>query len=887
MQPLPQHAAALRGRDEPLRPQHRHDARPDAGVKRGDGVFRRGADWLPPRAQGRSKSAPLRWSVVRILGAFVAGAVADSIAAPLDPGTEKSIRSFFATYCQECHGSEKQKGDRRFDRLALPIDKADTLIELQDIIDQLNLGEMPPTKAEKHPAGPEVRATVALLTQLVADGHARLASTGGQTVLRRLNRREYVNTVGDLFGINMSMFDPTTKFPRDQMVMHLDNIGDTLKTSGYLLSQYIDAAAMVVEKAFAQTERPAEQTWRFKDGFQQQPELRQHRDVHQDRYIALYETTMSDKHEGAYGPLLKFAQGVPADGYYDVRVRAEAKFRQNPYDPKFFGTDLSMPLRMGLVAGSAAVGPLHQPQPIEPLLGETVLKDDQPEWYTFRVWLDRGFSPRFTFPNGMYSIRNTYSRLLRVYNSMFPEEARHTSGIVQARDAALRYGQIPQIRIHEVEIRGPLVEQWPNASQRAILGDRPFAPERTREILQRFADRAYRRPARADEVDRLMAVVATRIQQGRTPFAAMRDGLKAALCSPAFLYLVEPGEEPVKDRSLTAHAIASRLAYFFWATMPDAELRRLADTGELLKPEVLTAQTRRLVASPRADALVNGFLDGWLNLRSLGDMAPDRGSFERYYAHGLQPAMKRETQLFTRDLIDRNESIVRFLDSNYTFINRPLARLYGMDREVPPENGHEFRRVMFENPSRGGLLGQGSVLTVSANGVETSPVIRGVWVLENILGTPPPPPPDNVPPIDPDIRGAKSMRDILAKHRDSPACYECHRKIDPLGFALENFDPIGMWRTTYEKNRPIDASGELPNGQRFNDVAGLKRALVERKAQFARMLTERLLSYACGRRIEALDRPVVDRILAATKGEDYRFRDVLEQVVMSQAFRSP
>jgi hypothetical protein len=267
-------------------------------------------------------------------------------------------------------------------------------------------------------------------------------------------------------------------------------------------------------------------------------------------------------------------------------------------------------------------------------------------------------------------------------------------------------------------------------------------------------------------------------------------------------------------------------------------------------------------------------------------MAPDRGGFARYYAQNLQPAMKRETQLFTRDLIDRNETIVRFLDSDYTFANRPLARLYGMEDAVEAATGHEFHRVTFNGPQRGGLLGQGSVLTVSANGIETSPVTRGVWVLENILGTPPAPPPDNVPPIDPDVRGAKSMRELLAKHRDNAACYECHRKIDPLGFALENFDPIGAWRTTYEKGTPIDSSGELPGGQRFQDVGELKKVLVNRKDQFARMLTERLLGYACGRRIEPLDRPAVDRVLVAAKEHNYRFRDLIEQVVLSQTFRS-
>jgi hypothetical protein len=502
------------------------------------------------------------------------------------------------------------------------------------------------------------------------------------------------------------------------------------------------------------------------------------------------------------------------------------------------------------------------------------------------VWLDKGYAPRFTFPNGMIGVRQSYSRLLRTYPQTFPAEARGKSGIVEARINAIKYGQIPQIRIHEVAIRGPLTEQWPTASARSILGESGFAPGRTREILQRFADRAYRRPARTDEVDRLMAVVATRRQQGRTPFDALKDGLKAALVSPAFLYLVEPETEAAKERSLTAHALASRLSYFLWSTMPDAELRRAADSGALLQADVLVAQTRRLLADAHSDAFVTSFVDSWLNLRALGDMAPDRGEFGRYYAQNLQPAMKRETQLFTRDLITRNDSIVRFLDADYTFANRALARLYGMEDAVPPERGHEFQRIAFNTPQRGGLLGQGSILTVSANGIETSPVIRGVWVLENILGTPPAPPPDNVPPIDPDVRGAKSMRDLLAKHRDNPSCNECHRKIDPLGFALENFDPIGAWRIKYDKGAPIDSSGELPTGQRFKDLAELKKILADRKDQFARMLTDRLLTYGCGRRTEALDRPAIDRILTATQKENYRFRDLIEQVVLSTPFRT-
>jgi hypothetical protein len=858
------------------------------------------------------------WGKLRVtVFAWLGAAFASALAAAAEP---HAAQKFFADYCVKCHGPEKQKAERRFDVLPAAVTHHDHLTDFQDIIDQLNLGEMPPPE-EKQPARTEVAALVELLTRQAGEGRARLASTGGQTVLRRLNRREYLATVGDLFALNMAMFDPTAKFPRDQTVHHMDNIGDALKTSGYLLAQYLDAADAVVEQALGQPPAPAPRTWRFTDNFQQQPELRySHNKVHQFRYLCLYEGLHSESHEGAYGPLLAFAEGVPADGWYEIRVRAEARNRRHPYDQRIYGNDPDAPFRLGVVAGNARVGALHLEQPIQPQLGEATVPDDAPEWLTFRVWLDRGFTPRFTFPNGPLASRNTYLRILRQYAQDFPAELR-IPGIVEARATVMRHGFPPHIRIHAVEITGPLDAARPTASERAIFGERPFAPERTREILTTFAARAYRRPATTQEVDRLVALAAKRRGEGRTPEEALRDGLKAALASPAFLYLADPARESRRNESegesergravaassgtgvppvgsisesaslspasrlLSPHALASRLSYFLWSTTPDSELTRAADTGELLTPAVLIAHTRRLLASPRADAFIAGFLDSWLNLRTLGDMAPDRGAFPRYYAQDLQPAMRRETQLFTRDLLDRNASIVRFLDADYTFANRPLARLYGREDAVPAEAAHEFRRITFSDARRGGLLGHGSVLTVSANGVETSPVTRGVWMLENILGTPPAPPPDNVPAIDPDVRGAKSMRELLAKHRDNPACFECHRKIDPLGFALETFDPIGAARTTYAKNVAIDTSGELPNGQRFADIAGLRGLLVERKAQFARMLAERLLTYACGRRIEAMDRPALDTILAATNENDYPFRELIEQIVASETFR--
>lgn len=816
---------------------------------------------------------------------LVFGAAITAVASPpgesVAPADEKTIRGFLSTYCYECHGPDKQKGDRRFDRIALSEMTSDTLIELQEIIDALNLGAMPPEEADQHPDAETVKTTVDHITRVVADERARLASTGGRTVLRRLNRREYLNTVGDLFGLNMTLFDPATNFPRDNVVEHLDNVGDSLRMSGFLLAQYLEAADQVVEKAFRERERPPEQTWRFDGNFRSFGSYVAGK-VHQYRYLYLEQLVSPIEHRLGYGFLEEFREGVPADGWYEIRIKAEALHRENPYDPRLFGRDPEMPFRLGIVAGNVAAGELTAPQPIEPLLGEVVMEDDELKWYTFRIWLDRGYTPRFTFQNGTVKVARAVYHVLMRYRDSFPADLPRRQ-IGDNHVVMWRHGQFPQIRIHEVQIRGPLIEQWPTEGRRAILGDEPFTEERTREILKNFADRAYRRPARPEEVETLMQVVAARRQAGDTPFAAMMEGLKAVLCSPAFLYLAEPEKE---TDQLSAHELASRLSYFLWSTMPDDELRKEADSGELLQPEALAGQVRRMLQDPRSDVFVASFLDSWLNLRTLGDMMPAKDAFQIVYTENLLPAMKKETQLITRDLIDRNASVVNFIDSEYTFMNRPLAHLYGMAEEIEPENGHKFRRVALNTPRRGGLLGQASVLTVSANGIETSPVTRGVWVLENLLGTPPNPPPDDVPAIDPDTRGATTVREVLARHRNTPACNDCHRKIDPPGFALENFDPVGQWRDEYENGAPVDAAGELPGGQAFEDVAGLKKLLIERKDQFVRALTRQLLSYACGRRMEPLDRPEIDRILETTKKDNYRFRDILEQVVLSETFRS-
>ena len=784
------------------------------------------------------------------------------LAAAVDP-----VTIFLNSYCTSCHGEKVQMANRRFD--LGPLTPTDRIA----VSRRVEAGTMPPKQSPQPP--PAQRQ--AFVAELARQAPAKVA-------LRRMNRREYRNTIGDLLQLDMDQFDPTSRFPRDQQLAHMDNIGDTLITSGYLLEQYLDAAEAVIRKALPGKPAPAPRTWVFKDHFEQQKELdgaRKRNNLTQ--YMSLFEHPRTPHYEGAYAPLHAFAEGVPVDGFYEVKVQVEALHRKNPYDPKLFGMDPEAPFRFGVVAGNAQAGYLQHEQPLQPLLAEPVdLADGGPYWLTFRVRLDAGYQPRFIFPNGMNNVRNVFSSYARRFPQFLPEDQRNVGqGIVLGRIAMMKYGPIPQIRIHQVEIRGPLNPPSIPSSQRVLYGDRPFAPERTREILSNFATRAYRRPATAEEINRLEAIAVKRRAAGIPAETAMQDALKAVLCSPEFLY-ISTGEG--KDH-LPAYALASRLSYFLWSTTPDEILLKQASTGALLQDEVLRTETRRLLASPRSNAFVEGFLDSWLNLRSLGDMPPDRDAFGAYYWDDLQSAMKTESRMLMRHLLDANKSLHDFLNASYTFLNKPLARLYGMDAAIPSVGGHRFRKVDLPENRRAGILGHGSVLTVSANGIETSPVTRGVWVLENIFGTPPAPPPDDVPALDPDVRGAKTVRDLLVKHRESPACMSCHRSIDPPGFALENFDPIGRWRTKYPGGQVIDASGELPSGERFTEIIGLREALVRRKADFTRTLTQKILTYACGRKFDAADRPQVEAIAINVGEQGNGLRDLVELVVQNEAFR--
>jgi hypothetical protein len=403
-----------------------------------------------------------------------------------------------------------------------------------------------------------------------------------------------------------------------------------------------------------------------------------------------------------------------------------------------------------------------------------------------------------------------------------------------------------------------------------------------RRILASLARRAYRRPVSDSEVESLVRFVDLARADGQSAEAGLQLALQAMLVSPHFLFRIERDPDP-RDPNLvhavTPFELASRLSYFLWSSTPDDELFALAETGRLREPGVLRAQVDRMLADPRASALAENFAGQWLETRNLDVVRPDPDRF-RAWTPELRDAMKAETTLFFEHVLRENRPVTDFLNADYTFLNERLARHYGIDGVTGPE----FRRVALETDRRGGVLSQAAVLTVSSYPTRTSPVIRGKYVLQNILGMPPAPPPPDVPSLDADgVGDTRSMREQLEIHRSNPTCASCHRNMDPLGFGLENYDAIGRWREADGKFR-IDASGTLPDGQRFTTAGEMRARLASQLPQFSRTLTEKMMTYALRRGLKPYDRRAVEAVHRAVAADGYRFRTMVHEVVLSLPF---
>lgn len=866
---------------------------------------------------------------VRLLGAalvaFAASAVGSAAEAtgrtPAGPSAaiDSCVQGFMAKHCMACHDDATRENGVSLESLGNTVTDA-TAAGWLKALEQIERGTMPPPEEEQPGSAERQAATLALEQAVVA--HARSRPARDTAVLRRLNRTEYRRTVEELLALDLSSRDPTRDFPDDTLSHGFASDGEKLVTSNFLLRRYLAAAKDVVGRAVHFEPRPEERAITLKPPFE--PESYGIRYVEWE--LAAAKSPWAKPYStldlrGGCMPLWNMRKGVPVAGWYSIRVLAEAKFRRGDMDPrKMYDKSLfdpSEPLRLSMTLGSlVGIDPANGDALRTELLstkgrggdGRPVavwdVPDDLPTWLECRVWMEAGQFPKFEYVNGptnsdyrmdYYLSENRYTLLDKKQLTDF-EAADKPFGW-----ATPIFFETPRIRVHAAEVKGPHFDAWPPVSHRAIFGEKPYESAAASDVLRSFAERAWRRPVAADDValivDLVRASEQAAVKAGKPAEQAAQEaiveGIEAVLCAPEFLYREERGDR------LDGHEIASRLSYFLWSAPPDAALLSHAAANDLVRPEVRRQEAERLLDDPRSDTFVNEFLDGWLRLRKLGSMAPS--GFEVYSNDKLEPAMRKETQLYFKHLLQTNGPIAELLDSDYTFVNRALAKHYRLDWKTTEADlgkpvdgltaddlrtdaaGHApsqgFVRVKLPDRRRGGVLGQASVLTLTANGVDTSPVVRGAWVLENILGAPPSPPPPNVPVVEPDVRGTTTIRARLQAHRDNPACYSCHRHIDPPGFALESYDAIGTFRSSYyypatDKSLPLDPSGEF-DGVPFKGVAGFKDQLLQRQPQFARCLVEKLLIHMLGRELTAADRPAIRAIVDRAAADGFRLRDLV------------
>lgn len=782
-----------------------------------------------------------------------------SLALSLGNVHAEEVQAFLNEYCIRCHGAEKQKADRRFDKIGFDLTDLETAEHFQEILDQLNLAEMPPDD-EKQPEPEELAMMVKHLTATLASAREAAEDSQGKVVMRRLNRNEYRNTVRDLFSLSMADFDPTVTFPEDDTVEAFDNNGEGLVTSDYLLQNYLEAARKVAHKAVRPGPAPEKISLKV-SGQEIQGKGHGH-----DPDIA--RVLIKDRQPLGIASLLK--RRIKADGEYLIRIKAKAYNRKSRFKDEDLRYNSNEPMRMSISIASKSLG-----QTSQRVVKAFDVPDDEPTVFEHRLWLDEGFAFQVHWANGP---NGSLKRILRKILPKYTDDA-----IYPLRNPVEMYaGAGPELHVYSIEIEGPFYDEWPLPGFEKYFPDPPEKPDVTylQESMRRLAEKAFRSPVDEEALAPYLDLTTRYFGENNDFWSAARYGIRAILTSPQFFYLVEENDD---TSTLTAWELASRLSYFLWSSMPDDELFALAADGALENPEILRQQADRMLKDERANAFVENFAGQWLHLRKLGEMPPDPEINKAYFEDNLESFMKQETFLFFSDLLSTNGSVLNFIDSDYTFLNPALANHYGLD----PVKSEGFQKVSLPTAhQRGGLLGHGSILTLTSNGVETQPVVRGVWILENLLGTPPSPPPPDIEPLEPDTRGVVTIRGLMEKHRENATCFECHRKIDPLGLALENYDHIGGWRNRYQKQSPIDATGTLHDGTTIEGAGSIKEYLLDRPEQFAHCLTEKLMVYALGRRMGFTDRDDIDKIVEEASEDGYGLRDLIKNVVISEPFLS-
>ena len=760
-----------------------------------------------------------------LLSALAATALAASLPAP--------VKAAVGRYCLDCHDGDVTKGNLDLGKI-LSDDLQTHSVEWERVVRKLAARQMPPIGKDR-PAEKEFEHLVATLGSSLDQLAAKKPNPGRTDPFHRLNRTEYRNAIRDLLDLEI---DAATLLPKDDASHGFDNLtgGDLSPT---LLNRYISAAEKISRLAVGSPiSRPNGDTYRLK------PDLTQ-------------EEPVANLPLGTRGGTL-IRHTFPRDGEYEIQIRLTRD-------------------RNEMVEG------LHETHELEVLLDRDTAARFQvspPKGNRDYETVDAHLKARIPVKAGLHEVGVTF-----IKNSSSLVETQRDP--YQARYNMHRHPRLSPA-IYQVSVTGPYASQeaGETASRRKLFVCYPKNPgEETacaERIVSAFVRRAYRRPVVAADWAKPLKFYHEAKEAGGFE-AGIGSALSAVLVSPEFLFRIERDPADVAPETtypISDVELASRLSFFLWSSIPDEELLGIAQRGELHRPKVLESQVRRMLADPRSISLVENFAAQWLHLRNLESFTPDLRLFPDF-DDNLREAFRRETELHFEALLREDRTVLDLIKTDHTFLNERLAKHYG----IPNVYGSRFRRVALDSESRrGGLLRQGSVLTVTSYATRTSPVIRGHWLLGNLLGTPPPPPPANIPNLKENtVSETLPMRARLSAHRANAACASCHDLMDPVGFALENFDAIGRWRLT-ENGLPIDASGGLPDGSRFNGVTGLEDALLKHPELFVGTLTEKLLTFALGRGMSENDAPAVRRIVRDAQRDGNHFSSIVLGIVKSSPF---
>ncbi|MEO2010265.1 MAG: DUF1592 domain-containing protein [Pirellulaceae bacterium] len=772
---------------------------------------------------------------------------------------KRNVQPILAEFCYRCHDNKKASADLKLRELNIDLIKGPDAESWHDVLNKLNLGEMPPAK-ELQPTELQRQMIVNWVTTELKRAAAVKRNTGGHVVLRRLTRYEFANTMRDLLGVDLDYAADLP--PEPSSADGFRNNGATLGMSPLQLEYYLKAARMGLRKAIVTGEQPFVYTHHAKESV-----------VGRSKKIPV------GNRMGPGGLFLAKMDEFPRDGEFLIQVKAGARVPEGSAHPRL---TVAVGVRADVLAPKKIVGEVDVDASL-----------DDPQVYEFR-----GRMEDFPLPGKNPKFPGMLITLTHVGKA--PPPPKRVKGEKKKKlEPPMEDPTKPLIVVESIDFEGPVFQTWPPASHTQILFPSKLSDNEevyAREVLQVFMERAFRRPVDELEVEQMMTLYEELRPRSASLDEAMRDVLAMVLISPDFLYLLEPRDQTAVDENgkqpLTDHELAARLSYFLWSTMPNEQLSKLAASGKLRDKTVLEKQVRRLIADERSWNFVKRFTNQWLDLSGLDRVAVNP-EFYPNFDDRLKPDMRLETQHFFAEILKNDLSALNLIDSDFAMLNYPLARHYGIDGPL----GTSFERVAL-NPEdhRGGLLTQSSILLANSTGEDSHPIRRAVWLLDRLLDDPPPPPPPDVPDLNtdqPDL-AALPLKRQLEIHRTKSACMSCHQGIDPWGVPFENFDAVGLWRTEVTKpgakkrqkvTTPIDATSTLPGGHEISGIDALKDHLLQHdRERFSRAVVTKLMAYGLGRSPELADMDTIDRLANQFAVNGYRLSDLIVAIVQSNEF---